>query len=149
MVKKVKRDIEAPPSPKERAAELMTSLLLTRKAISTLMERHKAELAPLIAAREAAENGLLELLDTVGDNIKIRGIGTAYRRLDTSATISDGQAFREYVIKSKLWTLADWRANKTAVKEYISEHKTPPPGVNFSQSWAVGLRADNSETPTD
>jgi hypothetical protein len=136
-------------APRERAQELMQRLLLVREAVSAVTARHREELAPLIAAREETENALLALLDEVGDNIKIRGIGTAYRRLDTSATISDGQAFREYVIRNKEWSLTEWRANKTAVREYVMTHKTVPPGVNYTQSWAVGLRADTNGGSTD
>ena len=130
---------------RERAAELMRGLLDTRRALEDMHARHKAELAPLHDRREAIENELSQILDEVGDNLKIRGIGTAFKTTETTATIADPQAFRNFVIKSKAWTLIDWRVNKTGAKAYVEKHSTVPPGVNFGQRMAVRLRADNAK----
>jgi len=95
------------------------------------------------AAREHLEklnNKLLERLNEVGgDSVKTQS-GTVYRSTKRSASIADGDAFRRFVIGGKHFDLVDWRANANAIDDFIKENDTPPPGINFSQHFIVGVR---------
>jgi len=44
------------------------------------------------------------------------------------------------VIGSEAWDLLDRKANVTAVSDFIEENNAPPPGVNFSTTYVVGVR---------
>lgn len=85
-------------------------------------------------------NQMLEHLIANGSDSVATPAGTFYRTCRKSATIADKEAFTKHVIDNQLWDLADWRANPTAVFDFIEEHKAPPPGVNTSQAFTVGVR---------
>jgi hypothetical protein len=81
---------------------------------------------------EEIKDILLIKFDELGsESIKTR-YGTAYRKTDVSVTIADGELFRNYVIETEKWELADWRANRTAVNDIVSAGLPIPPGVNRS-----------------
>jgi len=66
--------------------------------------------------------------------------GTAYRTEKKSASLADSEAFMNYVIANQAFDLLDRKANVTAVEEHIKENDAPPPGVNFSSTFVVGVR---------
>lgn len=85
-------------------------------------------------------NKLLERLNEVGGDAVKTPHGTAYRTSRNTASIADGEAFREYVMTNEAFDLLDWKANSTAVADFIGEHQVPPPGINFSTAFTVGVR---------
>lgn len=105
-----------------------------------MQDRHKEELKPINDALEKLGNLLLQHLhDTNQENAKSAS-GTAYTTLKKSATISDPDAFRRFVIGSEAWDLLDFKANAPAVSEFIVAHNAPPPGVNYSTHVEIGVR---------
>ena len=83
---------------------------------------------------------LMEQLHAAGvDSFKTKE-GTAFKRTETSVTVADGGQFQRFVIGSNLWELIDFRANKTAVKSFLEEHKSLPPGLNHSETFVVSVR---------
>jgi hypothetical protein len=89
---------------------------------------------------EQINSTLLTQLNATGQDSAKTPAGTAYRKRYTSATIADKEMFRRHVIGSEDWDLIDWRANKVAVAKCVEENGDPPPGVNFSQGFDVGVR---------
>jgi hypothetical protein len=89
---------------------------------------------------------LLRMLNATGQDSAKTKDGTAYITTQVSATLADAEAFRRHVIGTESWELLDWRANKTAVKDFVSEHQEPPPGVNYSTMRVVGVRAPTKKT---
>lgn len=83
---------------------------------------------------------LLDFLNTSGADSIASPDGTAYKKLDTSVTVSDAASFRRHVIGTESWELIDWRANKTAVKDLVEGGQGLPPGVNYSSAYSVGIR---------
>ncbi len=73
------------------------------------------------------------------DSVKA-ATGTAYKSQEVSVTVADPREFQRHVIGQELWHLIDWRANKTAVKAYLEEEQTLPPGVNYSATYVVNVR---------
>lgn len=126
-------------------AKRLSQFLKVRTMIDEMRERHSAEMAPLVDARTKLEAALMDLLAQAGtDSTTVRGLATVYKGTESSATIADGEAFRQFVIARQAWDLVDWRANKTGVKKFIGETRTVPPGVNFSQVQKVGVRKSNA-----
>jgi hypothetical protein len=74
------------------------------------------------------------------DSITAHGIGNAHRKVSTSVTIADMREFKRHVIGSEAWELVDWRANKTAVGEIVEAKQPLPPGVNYTETYTVGVR---------
>lgn len=83
---------------------------------------------------------ILDHLNTTGlDSVSGAGF-TAYKLVQTSATVGDARAFREWVIDQQAWEMLDWRVNKTATKEAVEDGQPLPPGINFSQAVTIGIR---------
>ena len=91
---------------------------------------------------------LMEFLDKTGSE-SIRTVhGTCYTIERSSASVADGCAFMNYVLANQAFDLLERRANTTAVKEFVKEHKALPPGVNFSTIHQIGIRRSKGE-PND
>ena len=90
---------------------------------------------------EEIELILLDFLNNEAGSNAISGDnGTAYKKTDTSVTVADARAFREYVITNQRFELIDWRAAKTPIMENVEAGESLPPGINFTQRVSVGIR---------
>lgn len=76
------------------------------------------------------------------DSIKAsNGTGTAYKAVQTSATVADRSVFLEHVIANQAFELLDVRANKTSVAEYKEANEGAiPPGLNWREEQTVNVR---------
>lgn len=88
---------------------------------------------------EKLESMILQHLNETGlDNIKCDA-GTAYRKVEYSATVKDREAFLKYLRESEDWDALDARANKKYVREK-TEQAVMIPGVEMSSITNVGVR---------
>lgn len=111
-----------------------------RDEIKRREDVHKSEMKPFKDALEKLNGALLDHLNQInGDSVKTQ-TGTVYRTAKKSASLADPDAFMRYVIGSEAWDLLDRKANVTAVEDFIEEHQSAPPGVNFSTTFIVGVR---------
>lgn len=111
-----------------------------RDLIRTKEAEQKAELKPLKETLEQLNSVLLQHLNDInGDSVKTES-GTVYRTEKKSASLADADAFMEYVIANSAFDLIDRKANVVAVEDFINEHNAPPPGVNFTKTFVVGVR---------
>lgn len=122
-------------------AQRIAQFIQLRNKIKEIEDRHEQELAPYKQAKQMLENDLLaRVTATGGDSIAARGVGTVYRSTKSTASIADRSEFQRFVIGGELWELLDWKANATAVEEFLNSNLQLPPGVNFSQKVTVGVR---------
>lgn len=129
----------APPIP-QTFEEKIARYVLLRDKIKEADDKHKEKCRPAKEYLEALNNAIQEqLLSSGGESVKTAA-GTAYLTAKKSATIADPTLFRDYVIQNGDWDLADWRANPSAVEDYLNMNKQLPPGVNFSVTNVVGVR---------
>lgn len=128
----------------ENIDDLVDQYVRLRDKIKEADDAHKKKVQPAKTHLELLNNTLLERLNNLGGESVKTASGTVYRTSKRSASIADGSVFREYVIDNAEWNLVDWRANSTAVDDYIKSNEVPPPGVNFSVHYVVGVRR-----PTD
>lgn len=133
--------MNAPAGPQKGTIEWYTQKYIQlRDKIAEVKKRQADELAPLAEALEKLNGILLDHLNTVGVDSARSSAGTVYKTTKNSASIADGDAFRRYVIGSEAWELLDWKANAARVQEFIAENEAPPPGINFTQTFVVGVR---------
>jgi hypothetical protein len=117
-----------------------------RNAIKAKNEAHDAEMKPLVDLSNMLTGWIQNFLDTAGvDNVKTSQ-GTAYSSTRYTASLADPAIFMDFVKKNNLYDLLDRKANVTAVKDYVEEHKVLPPGVNLSAIKTVGVRAPTRKT---
>jgi len=75
------------------------------------------------------------------DSIKAaNGAGTAYKAVQTSATVADRAVFLEHIVTNGAFQLLDVKANKTSVAEYREVHGDIPPGLNWREEQTVNVR---------
>lgn len=72
--------------------------------------------------------------------------GTAYFKMDDFSTVADWDAVLEFVKKNEAFDLLEKRVSKTAVRSYLDEHKTIPPGVNYGTRVVMGVRKPTANT---
>lgn len=111
-----------------------------RAAKKAMEERHKLELAPLVAAMEKAELFFLTKLNQDGtESVKTKA-GTFFKTTKTSATVASRETFLSWVRSNDQWDLADIRAAKVNIAKYKEEHKDIPPGINWHEEITVNIR---------
>ncbi len=111
-----------------------------RDLIKKKEEDHKKALAEAKETLEKLNSLLLAHLNGIGGDSVSTESGTVYRTEKKSASLADAEAFMDFVIANQAFDLIDRKANTTAVEEFIKENDTPPPGVNFSSRFVVGVR---------
>lgn len=124
----------------ENIDELVRRYVLLRDKIKEADDAHKAKLRDAKEHLEELNNTLLARLNDVGGESVKTSHGTVYRTTRRSATIADGDAFRQFVISNEAFDLVDWKANANAVDDFIKTETAPPPGVNFTTAFTVGVR---------
>jgi Tfp pilus assembly protein PilP len=139
--------------PREDLNTRAGQLQRVRDKIDEIEDRHKEELAPYKAVKEQLETFFLDQFNELGvDNFKSKDGATVYKIIDASATVADGEAFRQYVQDHDAFELADIRANKTAVREFVEAKGVQPPGINYSTRFKLGFRrapAKKSKSETE
>lgn len=111
-----------------------------RDKIKKLDDEHKEKMKPYREVLEKLNGVLLEHLNQIsGDSVRTEA-GTVYRTAKKAASLADADAFMRFVIGNEAWDLLDRKANVTAVADFIEENNAPPPGVNFSTTFVVGVR---------
>lgn len=119
---------------------LVEQMVKTRDRLKEADDAHKEKTKVARDYKERLEAALLAKLNEVGGESVKTAHGTVYRTTRRSATIADGAVFREFVIGNEAFDLVDWKANANAVDDFIKNEGTPPPGVNYSTAYTVGVR---------
>lgn len=89
---------------------------------------------------EKIENYLLDQMQETGVESMRTEAGTAYISVRNSSSVKDKEAFKGFLFSSGKWELADIRASKTAVADYLKENNELPPGVSWSSMKTVNIR---------
>lgn len=113
--------------------------LRDRKA--ELKKAYEKSVEDIDAGLNKLENYLLKQMQEQGAESIRTGSGTAYISKKTSATVSDKDAFKNFLAEQDdPFVFIDLKANKPAVEEYSKEHQDVPPGINWTVINAVNVR---------
>jgi hypothetical protein len=128
------------PTPKEPDfGELIAIYLQTRDAKTALEKKQKEHVKRYSDVMAQIEAKLMEHLQQRSLQSLSSEIGTAYLSHKRSAPIHDAVSFKDYIISNRAWDMLDWKANVTAVGDFIQEHEMPPPGVNLKSSVTINV----------
>jgi hypothetical protein len=96
---------------------------------------------PIDAQMEQIEAVILATFDQLGTESVKSAEGTAYISKRTSATVADKEAFRNFILADENnWAMADLRAAKAAVEQYVEENQDLPPGLNWREERTINVR---------
>jgi hypothetical protein len=102
---------------------------------------HKLAVSPITEAMEKVELVLLQAMNDQGLSAFKSDAGTAYKATKTGARIADRESLREFLsTQDDPYHYIDLKVNKTAVDEYVAEHGSVPPGVDYYSEITVNVR---------
>lgn len=107
-----------------------------RKQLKKLFQEQDA---PLVEMENLLSSSIIKHLQTMGLENGRTKYGTCFVTTRYSASLADPDAFMKYVVMSNKFELLDRKANVTAVRDYVKEHKQLPPGANLSSILQVGV----------
>lgn len=124
--------------------DVMTRRFDLAEQLDRLAAEHKAACAPLNAELDLCETFIrTEMLKAGTQNWKSATTGhSTHFTTKSKCQVQDFEATLAEIRANGLWHLLAKAVSKEAVKEYIDEHKKPPPGVNYSEyrdlAWSRG-----------
>jgi hypothetical protein len=124
--------------------DAMTRRFELAEQLDLLAAELKARSAPLQEEMTLCENYIRgELLKSGAQNWKSATTGHAtHFTTKSKCQVADFEATLAEIRAHNLWHLLTKAVSKEAVKEYIEEHKQPPPGVNYTEfkdlAWSRG-----------
>lgn len=106
---------------------------------AALKAEFDGKVAPVDEAMARIEAYMMKVLTDLGSDRIGGATGVAFKSTVNSATVADKELFREFVRANDAWELADIRAQKTAIKDYIEQHDDLPPGINWRTETVVRI----------
>lgn len=114
--------------------------VILRDKMKEMEERHKEEKQKLQDALDRLDGWFTSLFDKLGVAGVRTAHGTASKSTKFSASLSDPHEFMRHVIGTQNFDLLDRRANVTAVKAYVEENGSLPPGCNLTPRNSISVR---------
>ena len=121
--------------------QVIKAYIRLRDEVTKLTENYKKEKAKLEEKMDVLAQALAQHLEDTGlDSVKVSGVGVAFEVQKDSVTVEDPIAFMEFIKQSNEWGLLKAAATKSAVKKFLDEHDTLPPGVRYTRWKEVQVR---------
>lgn len=123
--------------------DLVQRYLELRAYVEARTKAFEDELAPYKQGMETIEGAVHKYLDDNNlDNIKCE-TGTAFKKSGTRVRVVDRNAFNEFVGQQPDFSGLAYFTNavsKEMIVEYVKQHETPPPGVDYTRYIEVQFR---------
>lgn len=124
-------------------AEVATKAFKLRDAIEQKESAFKQEMKSQKALLEQLENWLLAQLEAQGtQRIAVTGVGTVYRKKETSVKVADWDVVWEWMQANERYDLLNHAVNKTATIQHIEDTGNPPPGIDYTTFYSVGMQSE-------
>ncbi len=114
--------------------------IAVRDTIQARKQAFEEQLKPLVDIQNMLTGWMQNFLEQAGADSVKTSHGTCYSTTRYTASLADPEAFMKHVISTGSFDLLDRKANVTAVKDYVNEKGSLPPGVNMSSIKTVGVR---------
>jgi hypothetical protein len=133
-------DIKTAPPVDKEVEKRVGQYISIRDRLKEMDDEFEKKRAPLVELQNLLTGWMMQFLETSGaDSIKTSA-GTCFNSTRYSASLADPKAFMDFVIDQRNWDLLDRKANATAVRDYVAEKGSLPPGVNLSAIRTVNVR---------
>ena len=111
-----------------------------RDLLKAVDERWNLERKPLLELQDRLAGIIGSSLDESNvTNMKSKA-GVCFFTHTSKATLADPEAFMQYVTANGAFHLMDRKANSKAVKDFVEEHNSLPPGCNFTTVRSLNVR---------
>lgn len=151
IVETISSAVPVAPTPQVNFEKRIEQYVKLRDLIKQMNQAHKDKMKVYNETLETLEGVLLTALNATGQDSAKTAAGTVYKTPKRTATLADAKAFQDWVKQHDAWDFVDWKANVTAVTDYIKEQNQlvadgtqaepiPLPGVNYNETIEVGVR---------
>jgi hypothetical protein len=118
----------------------VAQFLAIRAKLKELEVEYERICKPFEHAKQQLAEQLLTMLDAAGIESARTSEGTVYVSLHPTASLSDPDAFMDYVAQHGAYELMDRKANSTACREFAEETGALPPGVRLTSRRTIGVK---------
>lgn len=118
---------------------LIEKYIQLRDKKAQMKQEFDSKVAPVDEAMAKIEAHMMKVLNEAGADRIGGATGVAFKSTVNSATVADKEMFRQFCLDKGLWELADIRASKTAIKDYIEQNEDLPPGINWRTETVVRI----------
>jgi hypothetical protein len=120
--------------------DVIATYMKLRSQKESLEAETKERVAEVKAKMEKLEAWIKEQADLQGVTSFKTKHGTAFLTTTDYATVADWDAMLTFVRENDAYDMLEKRVSKTAVRGYIEQTKTVPPGVNYGTRLDVNIR---------
>lgn len=100
----------------------------------------KVQVAEIKAKMEKLEAWIKEQADAQGVTSFKTNSGTAFLTTTDFASVADWDALVSFIRENEAFDMVEKRVSKLAVRSYIDQTKSVPPGVNYGTKLEVNIR---------
>jgi len=105
-----------------------------RRDFKVIEDKYKSDM-------EVFANKLMELAKEMGVDSFKSEYGTAFKKVTDYVSVADWDLFSKFVIDNDMTQMLPKNANKTAVKEYMTENNNQlPPGIEYGSKVEMQVR---------
>lgn len=105
----------------------------------------KVQVAEIKAKMEKLEAWIKEQADAQGVTSFKTNAGTAFLTTTDFASVADWDALIGFIRENEAFDMVEKRVSKLAVRSYIDQTKSVPPGVNYGTKLEVNIRKPNAK----
>lgn len=120
--------------------QAIAAYMKLRAKKSEVEARIKDEVAQLEASMDKIEKWIKAQADDMGVTSFKTKHGTAFLTTKDYANVENWDATLDFIKKNDAYDMLNKAVNKTAVRGYIEQHKSVPPGVNYGTKIEVNVR---------
>lgn len=126
-------------------AEVATKAFQLRSYIEQKELELKKELLERKQTLEKLENWMLAKLDEEKvQRMAVTGVGTVFKIKKTSVKVAEWDATLDWIKSNDRWDVLNHAVNKTAVVQHIEDTGKPPPGIDYTTFFEVGMQKERA-----
>lgn len=122
-----------------RADDLTARYISLRDFKEKFSAETAANLAKVKAAMDKIELEMMTFLNASGQESSKTKAGTFFKQTKSTASVADRDLFMAFVLENSATNFLTSAVSAVAVREYVAEHSTLPPGVNMALITSVGV----------
>ena len=111
-----------------------------RRKKEAIEAKVKDEVSEIKAKMDKLEAWIKQQADTMGVTSFKTPHGTAFLTTTDYANVADWDAVLSYIRENEAYDMLEKRISKIAVRGYIEQNKSVPPGVNYGTKLEVNIR---------
>lgn len=123
-----------------KVGDVIATYLTLRNQKEAVAQSVKAKIDEINAKMTKIEAWIKQQADAQGVTSFKSEHGTAFLTTVDYANVADWDATLRFIRESEAYDMLEKRVNKTAVRAYIDQTKSVPPGVNYGTKLEVNIR---------